>query len=84
VVRDIVREEGRLAEATDDWFAQAKNGTVWYCGEEVKNYESFEGDRPMRPELVNVDGSFKAGRDRVLAGQRRRRDRNSLHDLRTR
>lgn len=63
VVRDIVREDGRLKEATDDWFAQSKDGNVWYCGEEVKDYESFEGDKPMRPELVSIDGSFKAGRD---------------------
>ncbi len=63
VVRDIVREEARLKEATDDWFAINKDGNVWYCGEEVKDYESFEDDRPVRPELVSIDGSFKAGRD---------------------
>ena len=63
VVRDLVKDDGHLIEATDDWFAQAKDGTVWYCGEEVKNYETFEGDDPIRPELVNIEGSFKAGRD---------------------
>jgi hypothetical protein len=61
VARDLVYEaDGALKEATDDWFAQAKNGDVWYCGEEVKNYEFFEGDQPQAPELVGVDGRFKA------------------------
>lgn len=63
VVRDIVTDGGRLIEATDDWFAHAKDGNVWYCGEEVKNFGSFKGDDPKRPELVNIDGSFKAGRN---------------------
>ena len=63
VVRDRVFDGGDLVEDTDDWFAQAKDGAVWYCGEEVKDYESFEGDRPGLPELVSIDGSFKAGRD---------------------
>src|SRR6266850_4696432 len=63
VVRDLVTRSGRLAEATDDWFAQAKDGNVWYCGEEVKDYETFSGDRPRAPELVSIDGSFKAGRN---------------------
>lgn len=63
VVRDLVLEEGQLHEATDDWYAQAKDGNVWYCGEEVRNFENFAGDEPQRPELVNTDGSFKAGRE---------------------
>jgi len=63
VVRDEVFEDGVLIEGTNDWFAQAKNGTVWYCGEETAEFETFDGDRPERPELVNIDGSFKADRD---------------------
>jgi hypothetical protein len=63
VVRDQVTVNGDLIEDTDDWFAQNKDGTVWYCGEEVKDFESFEDDDPRRPELVSIDGSFKAGRD---------------------
>lgn len=68
VVRDLVKDEGRLIEATDDWYAQAKDGNVWYCGEEVKNFETFQGDKPRRPELVSIHGSFKAGRDGDKAG----------------
>jgi hypothetical protein len=45
VVRDRVFEDGDLIEDTDDWFATSKDGDVWYCGEEVKDFESFAGDR---------------------------------------
>lgn len=63
VVNDVVRDDGELIEDTDDWFAQAKDGDVYYCGEEVKDYETFEGDDPEAPELVEIEGSFKVGRD---------------------
>lgn len=63
VVRDEVRENGVLIEGTNDWYAQAKDGTVWYCGEETATFETFKGDRPMQPEIVSIDGSFKTGRD---------------------
>jgi len=68
VGRDLVFEDGELHEATDDWFCQAKDGTVWYFGEESKNYDTFEGDDPMRPELTSIGGSFKAGRDGAKPG----------------
>ncbi|MDH3237105.1 MAG: hypothetical protein OEM42_01060 [Deltaproteobacteria bacterium] len=68
VVRDQVWDEDKLVEDTNDWEAQAKNGDVWYCGEEVKDYETFEGDEPPLPELVAIDGSFKAGRNGDKAG----------------
>lgn len=63
VVRDTVEVDGELLEDTDDWFAQDTDGNVWYCGEEVKDYEWFDGDEPPLPELISDDGSFKAGRD---------------------
>lgn len=68
VVRDVVEIDGQLIEDTDDWFAQDTDGNVWYCGEEVKDYEWFDGDVPAVPELVAIDGSFKAGRDGDEAG----------------
>jgi hypothetical protein len=68
VVRDVVTDDGELVEDTDDWFAQARNGDVHYCGEEVKDFESFDGDEPRLPELVAIDGSFKAGRDGAKPG----------------
>ncbi len=63
VFNDLVVRDGELVEDTDDWFAQAIDGNVWYCGEEVKDFETFAGDTPSKPELVSLDGSFKAGRD---------------------
>jgi hypothetical protein len=68
VVNDVVEEDGNVIEDTDDWIAQDKKGNVWYCGEEVKDYESFEGDDPENPELVAIDGSFKVGRDGARPG----------------
>jgi hypothetical protein len=52
VVRDTVSEHGRAVERTDDWYAQDKNGNVWYMGEDafdrkngrfVKASDSWEG-----------------------------------------
>jgi len=63
VVLDEVMEGGALIESTNDWYAQARDGNVWYCGEETSVFESFTGDRPKLPERVSIDGSFKAGRD---------------------
>ena len=63
VVHDVVLDGGLLKEDTNDWYAQAKSGDVWYCGEEAKDYENFAGDRPVIPELVSDEGSFKAGRE---------------------
>ena len=68
VVRDVVMVDDELVEDTDDWIAQDAWGNVWYCGEEVKDYEYTEGDRPAAPELVSRDGSFKSGRSGAQAG----------------
>lgn len=68
VVNDVVAENGDLVEDTDDWVAQAKNGDVYYCGEEAKDFEFFDGDDPEAPELVSIEGSFKAGRDGDKSG----------------
>ena len=68
VVQDIVHKNGELVEDTNDWFAQDVDGNIWYCGEEVKDYEYFEGDEPPTPELVAIDGSFKAGLEGDKAG----------------
>jgi hypothetical protein len=68
VVNDRVTQGGDLVEDTDDWFAQAKSGDVFYCGEQVQELETFEGDNPSKPELVGLDGSFKVGRDGTKAG----------------
>jgi hypothetical protein len=54
---------GDLVEETINAFAQARDRTVVHCGEELRSFESFEGDDPRRPELVGVEGSFRAGRN---------------------
>ena len=68
VVRDVVERDGVAVELTDDWFAQDLDGNVWYCGEIARNFETFDGDAPMSPELVDIDGSWKAGRDGARPG----------------
>ncbi len=67
-IRDIAEVDEELVESTDDWYAQDIYGNVWYCGEISQNFESFEGDDPENPELVDIDGSWKAGRDGAKAG----------------
>lgn len=68
VVNDLVEVDGEKVEDTDDWYAQDVDGNVWYCGEEVKDFETFDGDNPELPELVAIDGSFKVGRDGARPG----------------
>jgi hypothetical protein len=68
VVNDVVEVNGAVVEDTDDWFAQDVTGNVWYCGESVRDFETFEGDAPAQAELVAIDGSWKAGRDGAKAG----------------
>ena len=68
VVNDTVSEDGEVVEDTDDWFAQDKDGNVWYCGEIAENKESFDGDEPAVAELVDLEGSWKSGRDGAEAG----------------
>lgn len=62
VVHDVIEENGVVVEITDDWLAQDLAGNVWYCGEIAQGFVSFDGDVPKEPELVTIDGSFKAGR----------------------
>jgi hypothetical protein len=68
VVTDVVTVNGIPVEVTDDWFAQDKQGNVWYCGEVSQEFETFPGDVPMDPELVELEGSWKAGREGDLPG----------------
>jgi hypothetical protein len=68
-VHDLVTDEdGAAIEDTDDWYAQDLQGNVWYCGEISQSLELFEGDDPEQPELVDIDGSWKTGRDYAKPG----------------
>jgi hypothetical protein len=53
-------EGDMLIERTYDWFAQDKEGTVWYFGEDTKEYE--EG------KVVSTKGSWEAGVDGAKPG----------------
>lgn len=44
---------GALKEDTRDWYAQDKQGNVWYFGEAVANYKDGK--------LVNYNGTWEAG-----------------------
>ena len=49
-----------MIEDTHDWFAQDKDGNVWYFGEEVDNYEDGV--------IANHYGSWEAGVDGAQPG----------------
>jgi hypothetical protein len=68
VATDVVEEDDQPIEVTDDWFAQDLDGNVWYCGEIARNFEVFEDDDPPEAELVDIDGSWKAGREDAKPG----------------
>lgn len=40
VIRDRLTVHGKVAEATWDWYAQDKQGNVWYLGEDTKEYDA--------------------------------------------
>src|SRR6266487_629514 len=52
-VRDTVSEHGRAVERTDDWYAQDRQGNVWYMGE-----DSFE---LQHGRFVKASDSWKSG-----------------------
>jgi hypothetical protein len=60
VVHDQVWVEGELAEDTLDWYAQDKDGNVWYFGEDSKEIEDGE--------VVSTEGSWEAGADGAQPG----------------
>jgi hypothetical protein len=60
VVDDRGYEAGKLIEKTYDWFAQDDKGTVWYFGENTKEYENGK--------VVSTKGSWEAGVDGAKPG----------------
>ncbi len=60
VVSDTVKVDGQLEEATLDWYAQDKQGNVWYMGEDSKEYQDSQ--------VVSTKGSWEAGVDGALPG----------------
>jgi hypothetical protein len=60
VVDDKAWKAGKLIERTFDWYAQDKNGNVWYFGEDTKEYENGK--------VVSTKGSWEAGVDGAKPG----------------
>ena len=60
VVRDTVTEDGAIVEDTFDWYAQDKEGNIWYLGENTAEFENGK--------LKTKEGSFEAGVDGAKAG----------------
>ena len=60
VVRDSVSADGILVEDTFDWYAQHRDGTIWYLGEDTAEFE--------KGKVSSREGSFEAGVDGALAG----------------
>jgi hypothetical protein len=60
VVRDTVWANGELIEDTFDWYAQDRQGNVWYFGEDTKEYQ--------HGVLVSSEGSWEAGVDGAQPG----------------
>ena len=60
VVRDVVTERGKPVEITEDWYAQDREGNVWYLGEDVRNYKNGR--------FADREGSFEAGVRGAQAG----------------
>ena len=59
VVHDTVTLDGEISEDTFDWYAQDRDGSVWYFGEDTKEFD--EG-------TVSTKGSFEAGVAGALPG----------------
>src|SRR5262245_58845094 len=60
VINDQAFVDGELVEKTNDYFAQDKNGTVWYFGEDTA--ESEDG------QVVSTEGTGRAGVDGATPG----------------
>jgi hypothetical protein len=60
VVHDQAYLDGELIEDTIDWYAQDKDGNVWYFGEDSKEIEDGV--------VVSTEGSWEAGVDGAMPG----------------
>jgi hypothetical protein len=60
VVEDVMKTDGKVSESTEDWYAQDREGNVWYFGEDTAEYENGR--------ILNRNGSWEAGVDGALPG----------------
>jgi hypothetical protein len=54
VIRDRLTQRGKLVEGTWDWYAQDKQGNVWYLGEDTKDYNAAG-------QVISTAGTWQAG-----------------------
>jgi hypothetical protein len=59
VVHDVVMDEGEVVEDTYDWYAQDRQGNVWYFGEDSTAYDGGQ---------TSTEGSWEAGVGGALPG----------------
>jgi hypothetical protein len=59
VIHDVVEDNGTVIEDTYDWYAQDKDGNIWYFGEATQKFENGS---------VTTEGSWEHGVDGALAG----------------
>ena len=59
VVHDTVSLDARTVEDTLDWYAQDRDGSVWYFGEATRKFEDSTAD---------TTGSFESGVKAALPG----------------
>jgi hypothetical protein len=60
IVHDRVSRGGAVVEDTYDWYAQDTSGTVWYLGEDTKEYRGGK--------VASTTGSWQAGVAGARAG----------------
>jgi hypothetical protein len=61
VISDVLHSNGRLAEATHDFYADDNGGTTWYFGEQTATYDKHG-------HVKSLEGSWLAGRNGGVAG----------------
>ena len=60
VVSDVVTSNHTLVEKTTDWYAQDRQGNVWYFGEHTKEYKNGV--------VTSTHGTWEAGVDNAKPG----------------
>jgi hypothetical protein len=61
VVQDRLYKRGKLAEDTTDWYAQDRDGNVWYVGEATRELDK-------NGKTTSTEGSWQAGVQGARAG----------------
>lgn len=60
IVHDRMTKNGKVKEDTYDWYAQDKDGNVWYLGEDTREY--------LLGHVISRRGSWEAGKDGAQPG----------------